>query len=170
MEDTRQVWNPPSFIKTVKSLYKNAETRIMINRKLSSLWKITRGVRQGDPLSCLLFDLAIEPLAAMLRDSNLKGFDIPDVKEKLLVNLFVDDTTIFLSEEDDIDLLNKILEDWCIASKAKFNITKTEILPIGTKQFCLETIKERKLGAGQNRIPENIHIVEEGSTIQILGA
>jgi hypothetical protein len=37
--------------------------KVAINGHLSSQYKVTRGVRQGDPLSCALFNLAIEPLA-----------------------------------------------------------------------------------------------------------
>ena len=59
--DTLNTFNLPNlFISTIESLYKNAHTAIMINGVLSCTYKETRGVRQGDPLSCLLFDLAIE--------------------------------------------------------------------------------------------------------------
>jgi hypothetical protein len=65
--ETLQTFNLPNmFINTVKALYSNAHTRVAINGMLSEPFKVTRGVRQGDPLSCLLFDLAIEPLACTL--------------------------------------------------------------------------------------------------------
>ena len=50
---------PANFIATVKSLYENAETKVMINGVLSSPFKVSRGVWQGDPMSCLLFDIVI---------------------------------------------------------------------------------------------------------------
>lgn len=86
-------------------------------------------------MSCLLFDLAIEPLAEMLRESELRGYQIPRNKGKLIANLFTDDTTTFLSEDNDFSDLQRILERWCKASTAKFNIHKTEIVPIGTPEF-----------------------------------
>lgn len=89
---------PESFIQSVKTLYNSAETRVMINGFLSEPYQITRGVRQGDPLSCLLFDLAIEPLAASLRASNLAGYNIPGADERLIATLFADDTTNLLEE------------------------------------------------------------------------
>ena len=55
-----------SFQKIVKFLYKNAETSIMINGVLSKPFTVTRGVRQGDPLSCLLFNITIELLTNLL--------------------------------------------------------------------------------------------------------
>ena len=57
---------PESFQRTIQFLYENAETSVMINGVLSKPFNVTRGVRQGDPLSCLLFNIAIEPLANLL--------------------------------------------------------------------------------------------------------
>lgn len=42
---------PPHFINTVKALYASAETSVVVNGHLSSRFRVTRGVRQGDPLS-----------------------------------------------------------------------------------------------------------------------
>jgi hypothetical protein len=68
---------PGPFIENVKQLYKHTETNVCINRFFSRKFRVTRGVRQGDPLSCLLFNIAIEPLAITLRNSSLKGIQIP---------------------------------------------------------------------------------------------
>lgn len=92
---------PENFIKLLQQLYQNAETYIMINDYLSKSYVIHRGIRQGCPLSCLVFDLAIGTLAAMLQASlELRGFIIPGIKEKLITNLFADDISVFLSAED----------------------------------------------------------------------
>ncbi len=126
---------PDQFIATIKSLYKNAHTRVMVNGFLSSLFKVTHGVHQGDPLSCLLFYLAIEPLAEMLRKSSLKGLEVPSSAERLIAKLFADDITIFFHENDNVKELMKILDVWCLASGARFNVAKTKIIPIGQKNF-----------------------------------
>ena len=66
---TLEMYNLPEvFTKTVRSLYKSAFTQVAINGVMSDPFKVTRGVRQGDPFSCLLFDLAIELLACKLRN------------------------------------------------------------------------------------------------------
>jgi hypothetical protein len=62
----------PRFCNTIKSLYTNAETVVMVDGEISESFIISRGVRQGNPLSCLLFNLAIEPLACLIRNSELK--------------------------------------------------------------------------------------------------
>ena len=125
---------PPHFTKTVKALYQNAHTQVAINGVLSHPFKVTHGVRQGDPLSCPLFDLAIEPLACKLRnDPEVHGLSIPGLKDKLVINLFADDTTLYLSDKDSFDTIEPKLKAWCDTSGAKFNIEKTEIIPLGTQ-------------------------------------
>jgi hypothetical protein len=54
---------PPMLINTIKSLYQSVHTHVVINSFLSSPFKVTRDIRQGNPLSYLLFDLVTEPLA-----------------------------------------------------------------------------------------------------------
>ncbi len=57
---------PKHFTNTVKRLYADAESIVIINGERSVPFTVNRGVWQGDPLSCLLFNLAIEPLAQMI--------------------------------------------------------------------------------------------------------
>jgi hypothetical protein len=95
----------------------------------SKPFQVTRGVQQGDPLSCLLFDLAIEPLACKLRNcKELDGLTFPGVEGKLIVNLFMDNTTVYLSNNDRFDTVEVLLASWCKVSGAKFNI---EVTPRG---------------------------------------
>ncbi|KAF5388098.1 hypothetical protein D9615_000306 [Tricholomella constricta] len=93
--------------------------------------------------------------------SDLKGFDLQGHNEKLITNLFADDTTVFLSEGDDFYHLRRLLDNWCEASTARFNGDKTEIIPIGTKEFREEFIATRKLSQDSEEIPVGIHIVAE---------
>jgi hypothetical protein len=94
---------PIQFINIVKTLYSGAKTTVMINGMLSSHFQITRGVCQGDPLSCLLFNMAIEPLAELICCSpKIDGFNIPGVDDPLKASLFADDTAAYLCKTDKI--------------------------------------------------------------------
>lgn len=72
---TMRAFNIPE-AKSIQHLYKGAETRVMINGKLSSPCPAFCGVRRGNPSSCLLFDIAVEPVAEVLRLSTLRGFTV----------------------------------------------------------------------------------------------
>ena len=163
---------PEMFINTVKELYRHAHTKVAINGILSNPFKVTRGVRQGDPLSCALFNLAIEPLACRIRaDDNIRGIEIPGIEEKIIISLYADDTNLFLHSENDFEYVRTTLDDWCKVSGAKFNIEKTEIVPIGTPEHRQKMIDTRKLNANdQIPIDERIKIAEEKEAIRILGA
>ena len=146
---------PSSFVNTIKSLYESTKTLVIINDESSSTFKITRGVRQGDLLSCLLFDIAIEPLAEMIQQSNLEGFKAGQLQQTI-VSLFADDTTVYLSEKDNVGDLYAILQTWCIASSAKFNLEKTEVIPIGSKDYRNWVIQSARTNQASDPFNENI--------------
>ena len=108
--------------------------QVAINGMLSEPFKIIRGIRQGNPLSCPIFDLGIEPLVCMIRTNlDLKGIRIPGLKEPIKINLFADDTNLYLSKGDRFDHAQETLQEWCQTSGVKFNIEKMEIIPIGSE-------------------------------------
>ncbi|EIW64006.1 uncharacterized protein TRAVEDRAFT_109808, partial [Trametes versicolor FP-101664 SS1] len=121
-------------------------------------------------MSCLLFDLAIEPLAAAFRLSTLRGIEVPGAQERLIAKLFADDTTVYLSEEDDYSEMESITSKWCRASRAKFNTSKTEVLPMGTAEYRAKLIEGRAMNPSSAQIPESVHIVKDGEAIRTLGA
>ncbi|KAH7919028.1 hypothetical protein BV22DRAFT_1108212 [Leucogyrophana mollusca] len=49
----------------------------------------------------------------------LNGYCIPGIQEKQIINLFADDTMIFMNARDRYEDLKQILNDWCQASGAK---------------------------------------------------
>ena len=53
---------PQTFINIVDLLHSNLEAVVQINGHISEPFKIERGVKQGDALSCALFIISIDPL------------------------------------------------------------------------------------------------------------
>jgi len=162
---------PQHFIKTVKHLYHDASTSVLINGILSEPCRVSRGVRQGDALSCLLFDLGIEPLAASIRNSSLRGIHIQSVQEDIKCKLFADNTTTYLHESDSLDTLEReALDPWCEVSGASFNKTKTEVIPFGTKEYHMKVIATNRLNDDDEPIGRGAKVAYEGQPVQILGA
>ncbi|KAJ7624086.1 hypothetical protein DFH06DRAFT_1008685, partial [Mycena polygramma] len=106
----------------------------------------------------------------MLRNSNLRGYSVPGVAERAVVQLFADDTTAYLSEFDKFEDLKRILDRWCLASGARFNVAKTEIIPFGTREFRDNFLETRQLHQNDRSVPLDIHIAKEGEAVRILGS
>ena len=163
---------PRSLIKRIKRLYECARTTVIINGEISPSFLVTRGVRQGDPLSCILFILAIEPLSCMLRNSHLKGFTIPGAPERIITNLFADDTSTFLAFSDRWPDLWQLLHTWCRSSGAVFNHHKTKVIPLGTQAYRDAVRQHRSISGSphDSRIEDNILIARDDEPSRILGA
>ena len=118
----------PAFCSWIRVLYANPLASVRTNKTISNYFPICRGTRQGCPLSPLLFDLAIEPLAVALRSAEeLKGVDRGGQTHKL--SLYADDLILYLS--DPSVSIPKALEN--ISSFGKIS-TKSTLLRVSTNR------------------------------------
>ena len=122
---------PKEIIDLIKTLYTKPRACIFTNGIISEEFTLTRGTKQGCPLSPILFALFIEPLAELIRkDKEIKGININNNEYKL--NLYADDLVLYLTEYNtSIPKLFSRIEDYSVFSGYKINIDKTEIMPIG---------------------------------------
>ena len=151
---------PQPFIQTVQALYNNAHTKVAINGVFSGTFRVRHSVRQEDPLSCPLFDLAIEPLACCIRaNPNIKGIMIPGINNVIKITLFTDNTNLFLNKENWLDYIQGILDKWCKGSGARFNIEKTKIIPMGKKTHRSTIVETRRINPQDvNPLPPKVWI------------
>lgn len=67
------------------------------------------GIRQGCPISALIFILCVELLAIQIEnDVNIKGIDIAD--QHLILSQFADDMAVFLKYVDSVPPLLRLLK------------------------------------------------------------
>lgn len=121
---------PNSTIAVIKSFYEDATATVMINRMEPRDIKLEQGVRHGDPLSCLLFNIVIEGLANLLMTSP-KIHDIQDSKGgEYRVSLFADDTCIIFQPLSQWREISKIYRTYSRGTTATLNATKRDILAV----------------------------------------
>lgn len=125
----------PQFIKFIRLLYNNIFSVLKINHGLSQPFPVCRGIRQGCPLSGMLYSLSIEPLLALLR-SRLTGWKLPCSAPPVSVKVsaYADDVTVFVSSNEDILELQQSFEMFQRASSAKINWDKTDTFLSGSWQ------------------------------------
>uniref|UniRef100_A0A672ZQ03 Reverse transcriptase domain-containing protein n=1 Tax=Sphaeramia orbicularis TaxID=375764 RepID=A0A672ZQ03_9TELE len=82
-------------------------------------------LRQGCPLSALLYVLYIEPLARSIRASNnIRGLKLPG-GEILNISQYADDIILYLADDNSAQEVLKTLENFSCASGLKINKNKT---------------------------------------------
>ena len=100
---------PEDFKCWVKVSYTDISSCVINNGFASPFFKLKRGVRQGCPLSGLLFVLAIELIAlAIKNDSLIQGICMG--KEEIKLTQYADDTTVFVKNTTPVVALLRILE------------------------------------------------------------
>ncbi len=125
-----------NFIKWVKILYNNPLISIKNNGWLSDDITINRGVRQGCPLSGLIFILAVEILAIKIRSNNLiRGYK--GVDKEIKTSLYADDSTLFLDSFDSMSAALETVSQFTRVAGPKLNIEKTEGILLGTLKGTL---------------------------------
>ena len=118
----------PQFINWIKLLYQNPCTVIKNNGWLSDKVAISRGIRQGCPVSALLFIIIAEILALKLKQSQYEGISIKlkNKKKEMKLLQYADDTCLFLKDETQIDTVLEIIDTFGTLAGPKLNIKKTE--------------------------------------------
>ena len=122
-----------NFIKWIQILYTSIESCVTNNGYSSRHFQLNRGIRQGCPLSALLFILVAEIMAIKIRSQeNIKGIRCENTEFKIVQ--LADDTTVFVSDTASIGNLISVLQNFELCSGLKINIDKTEIIPMGTNK------------------------------------
>lgn len=119
------------FVEWIKLLYRNARSRVKVNGVLTESFRLERSVRQGCPLSALLYSVSVEPLATMVKMENkIRSIQIPFGKYSL-IHQYADDTTFTVRDVESVKRVMKHIEVYGKASCAKVNVGKSEIVCVG---------------------------------------
>ena len=117
---------PTKFIRTINSLNKDANVRVLVNGFRTKPVPINKGVRQGDPLSLYLFLLAVEPLVATINnDMRIEGLG-KGRKRNVKCPSYADDLTLTLVGSPSVCLAFEIIEKFSEATGLKLNMKKSQ--------------------------------------------
>lgn len=100
----------------------NSSSRILLNGKLSQSFQIGKSVRQGDPLSMLLFVIFIQPLIDKIEALGHGGDSL---------NIYADDISLFVPNTQAATAVVEIIEAFQDFSGARLNRQKTVALEVG---------------------------------------
>ncbi len=127
----RRIYFGPSFCSWVELLYTDISSSVLVNGYTGAPFSISRGVRQGCPLSPLLYILVAETISsAIKKDPVIDGFILPDGQCAKIFQ-YADDTSILVQSDQALLALFSLFERYECASGAKLNVTKSHGLLVG---------------------------------------
>uniref|UniRef100_A0A2N9J257 Reverse transcriptase domain-containing protein n=1 Tax=Fagus sylvatica TaxID=28930 RepID=A0A2N9J257_FAGSY len=149
-----------------------ARFSILVNGCPSGFFPSSRGLRQGDPLSPLLFVIVMEALSRLLdravREGLFSGFSVgSSAGNSLMIShlLFADDTLIFCgADSDQVTNLRYVFTWFEAVSGLKINLSKSEIVPVGDVPHIVEL--RQILGCKQSVLPLQYLGLPLGSTFK----
>jgi hypothetical protein len=136
---------PPRWRSWVSTLLSTTSSKVILNGVPGEDIQHDRGLRQGNPLSPLLFILAIDPLHDLLQfvTDNKVLSKLRGKHARLRLSLYADDPVIFLKPtESDVYNINVLLLNFGCVMGLVTNMSTSSISPIRCVRLNLATILE----------------------------
>jgi hypothetical protein len=155
----RKVGIEGMYLKIVKAMYNKPIANMILNEEQLKPFPLKSGMRQGCPLSPLLFNIVLEFLSRAIRqEEETKGIQI--CKETVKISLFEDNMILCL--KDPKNSTQKLLDNinsYSIVAGYNINLQKSlAFLYTNNKQIekeCMETIPFTLASKKKNQIPRS---------------
>ena len=150
-----------NFIKWFNILYSGIRSKVMVNGAFTASFDIMRSVRQGCPLSMILYVICLEPLIFKInKNQNIKSIKIPNCIYEIKSIQHADDMTDIVINDASYRELKSENEEYSKVSGSKINPNKTEILKFGNfqnlpEQYVKDHIKVLGIYLGKNDLNLN---------------
>ena len=107
------------------TIYDKPIASIILSSEKLKAFPLRSGIRQGCPLSLLLFNIVLEVLATVIREEKeIKGIQIR--KEEINLSLFADDMILYIENpKDSIRKLLELISEFSKAAGYKINAQKS---------------------------------------------
>ena len=119
----------------IKQHLYNGSVGVQVNEKEGNFFETGKGLRQGDPLSPILFNLVVDVLTRMFQKAQdhelIKGLGCELIPQGVISLQYADDTILFLSDNvKKARNMKYILACFENISGMRINYTKSEIIPL----------------------------------------
>ena len=130
--------------RVIQSIYKNIKSCVLVNNSTTDFFISNIGVRQGENLSPLLFNLFLNDLEDFFTDNNVDGIECTEhhlddslmVFLKIFLLLYADDTIILSNSAEGLQKALNAYSAYCSEWKLEVNYSKSKILIFSREKTC----------------------------------
>ena len=125
-------------LELIKNIYKKTKCAVKVNDHTTEFFNYTKGVRQGCPLSPILFNIYVNDIFDLINN-----IDEPDVyldkEHKINALMYADDLILISETQEGLQKQIDKLSDFCEERKLDVNIKKTKIMIFNRGNKLLKT-------------------------------
>ena len=113
-----------TYLNMVKAIYDKPTANIILNGEKLKAFPLRSGIRQGCPLSPLLFNIVLEVLATAIIEE--KETKVIQIRKEVKFSLFADDMILYIENpKDSIRKLLELISEFSKVAGYKINIQKS---------------------------------------------
>ena len=135
-----------NFLNLVKDIYKKTNCAVKVKDSTTNFFNYTKGVRQGCPLSPILFNMYIDDIFETVNKNNESDISLGG-RDKYNALMYADDLIILSDSEEGLQRQINKISGYCKKWKLDINIKKTKVMVFnrGNKLLKSEVRYENKI-------------------------
>eukprot|EP00808_Paulinella_micropora_P003301 g68234.t1 len=123
----------------IRDAYRGIRMRVLVDGCLTQPVPVSQGVRQGDPLSPVLFLIFIDALAEMLAE-RCKGLayspEGPATRRQLRSLLYADDIVMLAESPEELNAMIEVVRSFCDTWRIEINLAKSQVMEVHPRGVC----------------------------------
>ena len=123
----------------ISNMYKQTYTSVIFKKKILPKIRVTKGLKQGDNLSPLLFNIYINDLPQYLASGNTYPVDL--MGKKLNCLLWADDLILMSETPEGLQRCVHNLQEYCLKWKLEINMKKTKVMTFNKSGKNLKSVR-----------------------------
>ena len=138
----QKVGTEGTYLNIIMAIYDKPTANIILNGEKLKVFPLRSGIRQGCPLSPLLFNIVLEVLATAIREEKeIKGIQIG---KEVKLSLFADDMILYIENPKDATRkLLELIDEFGKVAEYKINAQKSLAFLYRSLAFLMKNLKQK---------------------------